>query len=237
MPVRAVTFDFWNTLFRETNSAARQEIRISALAKMTGIAEEKAADALKLVWAEFSRVHRQEQRTLGPKDALRLVGEALEVDIDPPVADALEKVFATAVLVYSPVPIDGAIAAVKAAAAKVPVGLISDTGVSPGSSLRYIMDRHAFTEYFRVLSFSDQVGVAKPQAAMFETTADALGVKPGELLHIGDLEYTDVVGGQGVGGVTGLFTAVNTAHADDTTADYVFNSWQEFLKLLPKLLK
>ncbi|HUW62862.1 MAG TPA: HAD family hydrolase [Candidatus Bathyarchaeia archaeon] len=236
MSIRAVTFDFWNTLFREANSAARQEIRISAVSKMCEVSEEEAADALKTVWAEFGRRHREEQRTSGPGDAVRMVGEALGREIEAPVAEALEKVFATAVIVYSPVPIEGAIEAVKAAAAVVPIGLISDTGVSPGSSLEYILDRHGFTEHFTAITFSDRVGVSKPHAAMFEATAGTLGVKPDELLHIGDLEYTDVSGAQGVGAKAALFTAANAAHANDTRADYVFSNWQEFLEILPGLL-
>lgn len=237
MAIRAVTFDFWNTLFREANSAARQEIRIGAVSKMCGVSEEEAAEALKTVWAEFSRRHREERRTLGPGNAVRMTGEVLGREIEPPVAEALERVFAAAVIVYSPVPIEGAIEAVKAAAAVAPIGLISDTGVSPGSSLRYILDRHAFTDHFTAITFSDRVGVSKPQAAMFEVTAGALGVKPDELLHIGDLEYTDVAGAQGVGGKAALFTAANATHANDTRADYVFSNWQEFVDVLPELIQ
>ena len=236
MAIKAVTFDFWNTLFREANSAARQEIRISAVSKMCGVSGEEAEGAMKIVWAEFSRAHREEQQTLGPRDAVRMTAEALGREIEPPVAEALAKVFATAVIVYSPVPVDGAIEAVQAAAAVVPVGLISDTGVSPGSSLQYLMDRHAFTGHFTTITFSDRVGVSKPRPVMFEVTAAALGVKPDELLHIGDLEYTDVAGAHGVGAKAGLFTGANPVHANDTRADYVFSKWQEFVEVLPGLL-
>lgn len=236
MPIRAITFDYWNTLFRDANSAARQDIRISAVAKMTGVPEKDVAGALKTVWAEFGRCHEREQRTMTPHDAVRMTGEELNIRIDAPVAETLARVFATAVVVYSPVPIKDALDAVKAAAELMPVGLISDTGVSPGSSLQYIMDRHGFTAHFAALTFSDEVGVAKPQAPMFEITAKKIGVKPDELLHIGDLEYTDIAGAQALGGKAGLFTGVNSAHAENTKADYVFNSWREFIELLPKLV-
>jgi FMN phosphatase YigB (HAD superfamily) len=185
---------------------------------------------------EFGRCHREEQRTLGPADAVRMTGEALGREIEPPVAETLARVFATAVVVYGPVPIDGALDAVKAAAAAGPIGLISDTGVSPSSSLEYIMGRHGFAEHFGAITFSDRVGVSKPQAAMFEATAGALGVRPDELLHIGDLEYTDVAGAHGVGAKAALFTAANAAHAADTRADYVFGNWHEFLSVLPEVL-
>lgn len=236
MAIRAVTFDFWNTLFREVNGVSRQAVRISALSRMVGVTEEEASAVLTQVWAEFGRCHREEQRTLGPLDAVRLTSAGLGREIAEPVAATLAQVFATAVIVHSPVPIDGALEAVQSAAARLPIGLISDTGVSPGSSLEYLLDRHSFTEYFGALTFSDRVGVSKPQAPMFEVTAAALGVSPGELLHIGDLEYTDVAGVHGVGGKAVLFTGVNAAHANDTQADYVFGCWGEFLRVLPDLI-
>ena len=46
MPVRAVTFDFWCTLFRDANGEARQQIRIDAFADATGVAKDEAAEAL-----------------------------------------------------------------------------------------------------------------------------------------------------------------------------------------------
>jgi FMN phosphatase YigB (HAD superfamily) len=68
---------------------------------------------------------------------------------------------------------------------------------------------------------------------MFERTAAAMGVAPNELLHIGDLEPTDIAGIHAVGGVGALFAGANDRFAENTTAEYVFHHWSEFLDILP----
>lgn len=235
MAVRAITFDYWGTLFRDTGSDERQQMRLEAFVKATGANPEEAAAAMRLTFQEFQRSHIEDQRTLTPMDAVRLTCDTLRVSVGPREAELVAEVFATAILKYPPVPIEGALEAVAAAAQRVPIGLISDTGVSPGSSLRQIMDVEGFTGYFGTLTFSDEVGVAKPQAPMFEQTARILNVTPSELLHIGDLQPTDILGVQQLGGQGALFAGVNTRFVGKTTAEYTFAHWQEFIRLIPEL--
>lgn len=233
--IQAITFDFWRTLFRDANNELRQALRIEAFAAATGARTEDVSAAVKEVWREFDRCHREEQRTLDPEDAVRLCARSLEIEVDPAVARELSEVFATAILHHPPEPIEGALEAVKAAAAHRPVGVISDSGVSPGRSLRQLLERHGFLEHIRTLVFSDVVRVSKPQRPMFETAARALGVDVHGLLHIGDLEYTDIAGAQAVGARAALFTGDNDRYAKGTAADYVFASWDEFIERLPAL--
>ena len=235
MRVRAITFDFWGTLFRDVDGEARQQMRIEALAHVAKVSLESAADALTVVWNEFNRCHKQEHRTLTPADAVRLAADALDVTLRPAAARKLAHTFGTAVLTHSPEPIKGALQAVRAAAHRRPIALISDTGISPGSSLRKLMDRFGFTESFSALTFSDMVGVSKPEAPMFERTAAHLGVAPSELLHIGDLESTDIAGALAMGAKAALFVRENDSSLDGTRAHYVFHSWREFVALLPQL--
>lgn len=235
MPIRAITFDFWCTLFRDANGDLRQRIRIDALARAANRSREDVAAALDVVWKEFGRVHREEQRTLTPQDAVRMACEHLDAKVAAPLQEELAEVFAKAILLQPAEPIEGAIEAVRAAAAAFPVALISDSGVSPGSSLRALMDRNGFTPYFRTMIFSDIVGVSKPQLPMFSAAAHELGVDTADLFHIGDLEHTDIAGAKAAGGMAALFCGVNPSDAADTRADYVFNDWSEFIALLPSL--
>lgn len=234
MSIAAITFDFWGTLFRDAHGEERQRSRVDAFVAATGAPREAAARALDDAYREFFRVHIEEQRTLRPSDAVRMTCETLGITTDAPTADGLSQRFATAVLAYPPVPVEGALDAVRAAAARFPAALISDTGMSPGSSLRQLLDRHGFTEHFSVLTFSDHVGVSKPKAPMFERTAFALRVAPSALFHIGDLESTDVAGIQNLGGKAGLFAGVNTRFLGHTNADYTFTDWRQFIDLLAR---
>jgi putative hydrolase of the HAD superfamily len=236
MAVRAITFDFWMTLFEEHNRAERHQVRVNAFCEATGVDPVAADTAIQEAHAAFFRVHATEQRTLAPADAVRMACESLEVSLTQTVFQDLSGLFGTAIFDYPPIPIAGALDAVRAASERVPIGLISDSGMSPGSSLRSLLDAQGFTPYFTTLTFSDEVGVAKPQAPMFEQTAEALNVAPDELLHLGDLEPTDIKGVQALGGMAGLFAGANDRFAKDTRAEHTFYHWHEFVDALPELL-
>ena len=236
MSVRAITFDFWCTLFQDAHGHRRQRLRVEALARTAGVSQAAAQEVLDAAYREFFRVHIEEQRTLAPMDAVRMSCDALQVEIGADATRKLSQCFGRAILDYAPEPVADALAAVRAAAARVPVGLVSDSGMSPGSSLRALLQRHGFTEHLAVLTFSDELGVAKPQAPMFETAARALGVAPAELLHIGDLEPTDVKGIQRLGGTAALFGGVNPRYVGQTEAEHTFVTWREFIDVLPRLL-
>lgn len=236
MPIRAITFDFWRTLFRDQGASQRWRLRASTFARATGAGEDAVLAALETVGPIFQQHHIEHQETLTPLDAVCIVSQELGIELEQPQAEELADVFATAIVHHSPVPIDNALDAVREAAALAPVGIVSDSGLSPGSSLRVLLDRHGFTPYLGAMAFSDEVKVSKPQAAMFETAARELAVEPNELLHIGDLEYTDVEGALGVQAKAALFAGDNTRHIGATRADYTFTSWNDFLDMLPRLV-
>ncbi len=233
MSIQAITFDFWSTLFRDANGKARQKIRIDAFAEASKLPKDTVSSGLMATWAEFERYHQEEGNTLTPLDAVQMTAELLKVEFTSEQERELTEVFATAILMHSPEPVKDALEAVRAAAKVAKLGVISDSGVSPGSSLTQLLERFGFTEYFDVLVFSDEVGVAKPQRPMFEAAANGLDVPPVEILHIGDLEYSDIVGARDFGAHAALFTDVNASFHDTTSAEHIFRTWREFIDALP----
>lgn len=235
MAIRAITFDFWRTLFRHTHSDVRRQGRIEDFCRETG-ADPAAADrAMAFAEAEFTRIHLGDHRTLGPDDAVRIMAGRLGIVMAADSEKRLAHDFARGILDPPPPIIDGAAEAVRAAARRHPVGIISDTGFSPGHYLREILAANDLLDVFEVLVFSDEVGVSKPMPAMYERAAEGLGVRPDELFHLGDLEMTDIVGAHGVGAKAGLFAGDNERFVNETSADYVFRSWREFIEWLPEI--
>lgn len=235
--IRAITFDFWRTLFyAKSNLQARREVRVDAVVRYTDASRDAVKDAMKEIDSEFLRVHIVEQRTLSPVDAIPLLERHLDVVFNPDEAAALSEEFADALLLHPPEPLEGALRAVRAAAERVPVGLISDTGMVPGSRIQTLLDRHGFLPYLSQLSFSDEVGAAKPQPAMFQHALDGLNVAASELLHIGDLEPTDVKGAQAFGASAGLFCADNSRYVEGSQAEYIFENWDDFVRGLAGIL-
>lgn len=235
MNIKAITFDFWGTLFRDVNGELRHQVRVEALRKETGASEQDANQILRDTMRYFLQHHLETQYTLNPHDAVRMICDQLGVSLAADRAAALAYCFGSAVLKHPPAPVENALNAVREAAARVPLAVISDTGFSPGKYLRVLLEWEGFAPFFQTLTFSDETGVAKPQLPMFENTAEQLGVAPNELLHIGDLEPTDIVGVHQVNGKGGLFTAINARYVEGTRADFIFPDWSSFIALLPEL--
>lgn len=79
------------------------------------------------------------------------------------------------------------------------IGLICNTGLTPGFGLRDLLSRLGVSEYFDVMIFSDEVGIRKPDQRIFQLAARKLKVKPLETVHIGDNLKSDVWGAQSAG--------------------------------------
>ena len=77
-----------------------------------------------------------------------------------------------------------------------PLGLITN---GDGNQQRQKLQRTGIAEYFTSVVISGDVGAAKPQREIFERSAEDLGLKPSELLFIGDNPQTDVLGALGAG--------------------------------------
>jgi putative hydrolase of the HAD superfamily len=98
--------------------------------------------------------------------------------------------------------------------------------MTPGVAFRQFLDQHGMLQYFDVLTFSDEVRLAKPSREIFEMTLSELGVTPRESIHVGDHVKNDVVGAKQIGMKTiwieGFYEREDTAdpasHADATVS-------------------
>lgn len=90
------------------------------------------------------------------------------------------------------------------------LGIICDVGFSPSPVLRDHLRHHGVLHLFDHWSFSDEVGVYKPDAAIFRHALRGLGVDdPGAAAHVGDLRRTDVAGARALGMVSVRYTGSN----------------------------
>ena len=83
------------------------------------------------------------------------------------------------------------------------LGLISNTGRTPGKVLREVLKRKNIFQLFKVLTFSDEVRIRKPNPQIFITTLESLNSSPASSLHIGDLLESDILGAKRCGMKTG----------------------------------
>lgn len=238
MALRAVTFDFWGTLYQ--NAYAHEE-RLDLLASVLerhgqprGMDEleaayEHARSVWDKVWRDQKRsipIERWLEELLGHLDA-RLPDEA-----ERRLGEAIESVYLRG---DDPRPVPGVRKVLPNLSDRYRLGLISDTGLTPGRVLREIMRRDGLLAYFEALTFSDELGTAKPQPEPFLRTLEGLSVEAMEAAHIGDLPETDLRGARRVGMKAILFLGVSHREDGCELADAAFEDYDELSALLERL--
>jgi len=234
----ALTFDFWGTLYQ--NAYAREE-RLTVLGQAlerngqprAWQAMGAAYDHARSVWV---RVWREERRSIPTTRWLdELLGQ-LGAHLPEAAAAALgREIEETYLHEDRPVPVDGVRVVLPELARRYRMGLISDTGLTPGRVLRQVMERDDLLSLFDVLTFSDELGTAKPDPQAFIHTLDSLGARPEEGAHIGDLPETDLRGARDVGMKGVLFLGVSGRDDGRALADAVFHDYNELTHLLERL--
>lgn len=219
MTIRAVTFDFWSTLVTEDPTV--WDIRVAAWRAILhehsyARPDDEILAAFTKAWhAYLGAWHANEVfdassaldvmvAVLGLEADRALTAALLEVLTDPP-SDRYPTLNANVLACLD---------ALKARGTK--LGIICDVGLTPSRVLRRYLDQQGALEYFDHWSFSDEVGVFKPDAKIFHHALHGLGgVAPEHAAHVGDLRRTDIAGGRSMGMVTIRYRGVN----DDPPAD------------------
>jgi putative hydrolase of the HAD superfamily len=124
-------------------------------------------------------------------DPASFTGEAL---------DQIERAYAGAALEVLPELVPHALDTLRwARAGGLKVGLISNTGRTPGYVLRDVLDRHGLSTFIDAMVFSDEHGECKPRRSIFDKLCAMLGVAHSEVVFVGDNLYVDVYGAQQCG--------------------------------------
>ena len=82
---------------------------------------------------------------------------------------------------------------------KYKLGLICNTGRTPGFVLRKLLHKFRLLKYFDVTLFSDETIVRKPDPKIFRLALKALNCHPSRALHVGDDLKNDVRGAMKAG--------------------------------------
>ncbi len=187
-----------------------------------------------------SRLHHtvwiEEHRTLAAGERLGRVCAYLDVALPRDVMARLTISFEEGILERPPVLIEGVREAVEHLASRYRLGIISDVGYSPGRVLRRVLKDAGLGDLFDSMIFSDEAGCSKPHREVFERTSDALGAAPAEMVHIGDLEHTDIVGAKRAGYRAIRFTgATQMEEGEKTVADHVTEDFAEVPRIIEML--
>jgi HAD superfamily hydrolase (TIGR01549 family) len=240
--IKAISFDFWHTLFTEQPGAFRiyQQRRRGWLTEMFpqhgSRLETDLARACSIEAETHQRIWQEEHRTLPACERVSAILNHLDVAVSEPVLATIVTRFEEGILEHPPVLINGACQALSELAGRYRLGIISDVGFSPGRVLKQVLADNGLLGFFDSLVFSDEAGRAKPHIEVFERTARSLSAEPGEMVHVGDLERTDIGGAKRAGYRAIRFTGITTMEEGETTiADYVTDDLRNIPKLVEEL--
>jgi FMN phosphatase YigB (HAD superfamily) len=224
--VEAVTFDYWDTLIC-AEPPPFKKARIEALVGVLAgaghvVAPARVEEVLGAVFAEEFTPAWRSNRQYTAADAAASVVRRLALEsatgsdgfgerVDAAVVEAFVAAGAEVRPQLTP-GIADALAALVASGVR--IGIICDVGLTPSTTLRRALEGHELLAHFAHWSFSDDVGVYKPEAAIFQHALDGLGgVDPARAAHVGDLRRTDVAGARAMGMTAIRYCGV----ADDQT--------------------
>jgi HAD superfamily hydrolase (TIGR01509 family) len=237
--IRAVTFDYWNTLMYEQAGAARNR-RIDAwLGILEGVGFKVERERLHAVfeesWRRFTERWTANQQVRAAEAAEEIV-EDLGFRVPADVRRDLVEAFALgahATELHNTEGIAECLAALRDAGVR--IGIICDVGITPSVTLRRHLEDRGLLGYFAHWSFSDEVGVYKPDPVIFRHALAGLGgIDPADAAHVGDLRRTDIAGARAMGMTSVRYTGV---FDDDSLPEPEGHLVTDDHRRLPDLLK
>jgi putative hydrolase of the HAD superfamily len=207
--IKAVTFDLWETLLLERNgwNLRRTNARCRSLAqaldkfgvrisvKQLELAFKKMASWLAKIWDIDDEVTHLDQIRF-------IIRTASEGSITPKEEwiEDLSSAYVSAIFEAPPYLNPDTLGILQWLKSKnKSIGLICNTGLTPGFGLRDFLIREDMATYFDLMLFSDEVGIRKPNPRIFQMAAEKLQVRPYEVVHVGDNLKSDVWGAKNAG--------------------------------------
>jgi putative hydrolase of the HAD superfamily len=246
--IRAITFDLWDTVFVYDSDepkraaqglASKQVERCNLVQEFLERHEPIAREMVELAYsttnAAFHQTWYSQNITWTVRERLSVLLKGLGRDLPEAESNELVRLHEEMELAVRPDLAPGVAEALATLHGKYRIGVVSDVIFSPGRTLRKLLADYDILKFFGAFAFSDEVGCAKPSAALFEAAATGLGVELKDIVHIGDRESKDVEGAHAVGARAILCTAVKDRGSENSKADAICSSFVDLPAILEKL--
>ena len=240
MPLKAITLDYWDTIYHAISTPDRVRKRHESLQAMlrhlgAEVPTEEFTRLYKASAAEADRWWRDEHR--GYKTADRIRWLLAQLAIERPehcehIARAVEEIDDTLTAVPPPL-LDGAADGIRELASRFKLAIISDTGFASGRAQDKLLEQDGLFGHFSATVYSMDVGHAKPRPEPFRRALELLGVEASEALHVGDIERTDVGGALAIGMRAVRLDQVRPGGSSDS--EYVATSYDDLVRYLKSL--
>ena len=250
----AVGFDLWETLITDTPELSRRQERLR-LSRMESILSARGhadlahriEEAYRSLWSRCHDLYWSRDEDVPCRRQIEHFVEALGLEprtFPSDALDELEAAYAEAAVEILPRAVDHARETLDALGSRgLRLGLISNTGRTPGSALRRVLDALDLSARIDVMVFSNEQGACKPQRSIFEALQRGLAEPFETTVFVGDNLYADVHGAQRCGmrailfepPVRGTAVAPHIDHGLDITPDARVNSLREVVAVVDSM--
>ena len=202
---KALTIDLWDTLVQEVprKNPTLAKIRVTEMQSQLASfgfdydeetidrAYRKSGEYCDSVWAKNKDIPTDDHLAY----MLDEIDTALVGRLKGNEYSEVKKNYAQALLRYPPVLMEGVMQTLEELSSRgYSLGLISNTGRTPGIVLRIVLEQLRIASFFDHMVFSDEVLVRKPEKRIFLDALRGLGASPAEALHIGNDPKDDYEG-------------------------------------------
>ena len=208
--ITAVTFDLWQTLLIDNRElgTTRGEARLEGVRQaLAGCGEffdpQRIGDAYWECYRECVKI-RESLLDVSFDEQIGIFIESVDTGLThrlgPDAIAEISRVYADSFLDYPPPCHADAVQVLRSVRDMgLRIGLISNTGMTPGTTFRTYLANNGLLEFFDTLTFSDEVKMSKPAREIFLMTLRSLDAAPGQTIHVGDSILNDVAGARECG--------------------------------------
>lgn len=203
----AVGFDLWETLVTNSTelSELQKTLRVARIAATLNdhrhaVSPELVAAAHGQVWKRCQELYWSRDLDIPTRTQVEILIENLDLACTSELVERLEALYAEAILDHPPVAVEGAADTLEWVRSKgMRVGLVSNTGRTPGVVLRRMLSSLGLGDLIDTQIFSNEVGACKPSPRIFSELLSGLASDPGRTVFVGDNAEADVAGAQAMG--------------------------------------
>ena len=236
--IQAIMFDLWNTLFiNKSYSKQRVENLFQFLQE-----REKSLSFEELTTAYNKKFHFTEVtfeeiefRHIYTEDRILNVLNELNIVISKDDLEIIKQDLESLMLQNPPLVKTSVKKTLEILSSNYQIGLISNTGVTPGRVLSKVLGEHKILDFFDATFFSDETGYFKPHPKMFEIPLKTLRCKAQNAIHIGDMLETDVKGANEFQMTSVWFNDTNKTNSLNITPDYEIKEISEVIELISNI--
>lgn len=233
--IEVVTLDLWNTLFVEKDYSRWRLEYLEEVLREHGFDREPeevrrayvaAGDHAWRVWEV------EDHRHLPVEERLDHLLAGIRVDLPSGTRSEIIGRFQEVIWNDLPPLTEGAMETLEALEPRYMLGIISDSGITPGGVTREVLRDRGILGFFASTVFSDEVGLCKPHEAMFGTALRELDAEPAEAIHVGDMLRTDVAGSKAIGMKAVWLKTKQTKSTVKWVPDYEITALPQLLEVL-----